>query len=246
MGGRYGTRVLIVEEDGSTGSTIARTLGRAGYAVQLVSSSTPAMRWVDQLWPDCIVLDLRLEGPEGGPLLATLRDRTVVPIVLISPAADDQERVRGLELGADDFIPAPLSPSEVVARVRSVLRRVPPAPCTGVVEHLVPAGPLVLDTRTRRVRVLGVWVVLTSLEFALLIFFVRRPCETLSKAVLLEEVWGYSVGNGSTVTVHVRRLREKIEPDPARPSLIITVWGAGYRFDPSAGRAAQVQGARAV
>lgn len=228
-------RVLIVEEDGPTGHVVARVLERAGYAVHLVPSCGPAMRSVDRLWPDCIVLDLRLDGSDGRPLLSWLRHRTAAPIVLISPTADGQERIRGLELGADDFVPTPISPAELVARVRSVLRRVPPAPST-VVEHLVPVGPLVLDTKTRRVRVLGGWVVLTSLEFALLLFFVRHPCETFAKAALLEQVWGYTVGDASTVTVHVRRLREKIEPDPARPSLIVTVWGAGYRFDPSAGR----------
>ncbi len=228
-------RVLIVEEDGSTGQIVARILEAAGHEVQLASSYAQAIQRVEQLWPDCVIVDNRFAGADGRPLLIWLVAHTAAPILVISPAADGQERLRGLGLGADDFVPTPISPGELVARVRSVLRRVPPA-AHATAEHLVRAGPVVLDTETRQVRILGIWVVLTPLEFALFHFLVRRAGETLTKVALFEQVWGYTVGDTSTVTVHIRRLREKVEPDPARPILIVTVWGAGYRFDPTAGR----------
>jgi len=188
------------------------------------------MGWVDRSWPDLVVLDARLPG-EDGMAFPRLRACTNVPVVMISPRGDEHERAWGLQQGADDFVPNPLWPDELVARVRGVLRRARrPSPLV----QLLP-GILLLDASTRRVKVGAAWVTLTSVEFRLLEFLARFPDQTFCREELLEHVWGYTIGDVSTVTVHVRRLREKIEPDPAHPGFIVTVWGAGYRFDPSGG-----------
>jgi len=188
------------------------------------------MSWVDRSWPDLVVLDARLPGEEGMALLRLLAC-TDVPVVMISPMGDEHERAWGLQQGADDFVPNPLWPDELVARVGGVLRRArPPSP-------LIRYGPgsLLLDAGTRRVKAGVGWVTLTSIEFRLLEFLTRFPGHTFRREELLERVWGYTIGDVSTVTVHVRRLREKIEPDAAHPGFIVTVWGAGYRYDPSGG-----------
>nr|MDQ3355052.1 response regulator transcription factor [Actinomycetota bacterium] len=141
-------------------------------------------------------------------------------------------RVHGLNHGADDFVPRPVSPIELTARVASVLRRCQRRSVEEIGGCLV-AGPVVINERTRQATVRSGSVELTALEFKLLLYFVRRPFTSLDRATLLEQVWGYTIGDGSTVTVHVRRLREKIERDPAVPTLIRTVWGSGYAFHPT-------------
>ena len=223
-------RVLVVESDAQTAAMAHGCLRRAGFAVQVSSSQGQAMSWVERSWPDLVVLDASLPG-EDGLVFPRLRARTDVPVVMISPRGDEHERAWGLQQGADDFIPNPVWPDELVARVRGVLRRVRPA--SPLVEVRLPTRPLFLDPATRRVKVSGAWHTLTSIEFRLLEFLARFPDQTFRREELLEHVWGYTIGDVSTVTVHVRRLREKIEPDPAHPGFIVTVWGSGYRFDPS-------------
>ena len=220
----------MVESDAETSAMAHGCLRRAGFAVQVSGSHDQAMSWVDRSWPDLVVLNANLPG-ENGLAFPRLRACIAVPVVMISPRGDEHERAWSLQQGADDFIPNPVWPDELVARVRGVLRRVrPPSP---VVEVRLRPRPLLLDTATRRVRVSGAWQTLTSIEFRLLAFLARFPDQTFRREELLEHVWGYTIGDVSTVTVHVRRLREKIEPDPAHPGFIVTVWGAGYRFDPS-------------
>jgi len=224
------SQVLVVESDGQTAAMARGCLARAGFSVRVSTSRRQAMGWVERSWPDVVVLDARLPG-EDGMAFPRLRACTDVPVVMISPRGDEHERAWGLQQGADDFVPNPLWPDELVARVRGVLRRSrPPSP---VVQ--LSTGILLLDPATRRVKVGAAWVTLTSVEFRLLEFLARFPDRTFCREELLEHVWGYTIGDVSTVTVHVRRLREKIEPDPARPGFIVTVWGAGYRFDPSGG-----------
>lgn len=224
------SQVLVVESDGQTAAMAQGCLRRAGFAVEVSTSRRQAMRWVGRSWPDLVVLDARLPG-EDGMAFPRLRAVTDVPVVMISPRGDEHERAWSLQQGADDFVPNPVWPDELVARVRGVLRRTRPS--AGMVRPLT--WSLLLDRATRRVKAGAAWVTLTSVEFRLLEFLARFPDQTFSRAELLEHVWGYTIGDVSTVTVHVRRLREKIEPDAAHPGFIVTVWGAGYRFDPSGG-----------
>ncbi len=168
----------------------------------------------------------------GLQVLQRLRAQCTLPVVVISPNAGELDRTHILDQGADDFVPSPASPTEVVARVRSVLRRQTNGHDVSLEEKVsvLRAGPVVVDGRRRRVTVSGCEVVLTSMEFKLLGFLVTHAGRALSRDELFEHVWGYTIGDRSTVTVHVRRLREKIEPDPSRPSLVQTVWGYGYCF----------------
>ncbi len=230
--GTAAPRVLVAESDGPTAEMVRRSLLRAGLSVEVSTSMAQAMVWVEKSWPDLIVLDPHLPV-DGTTAFQRVRAGAQVPVVMISPRGDAHERAWGLKLGADDFVPNPVSPDELVARVCSVLRRAGKEPAPGDPGPPVPLG---FDAAGRRVRVLGTWVALTALEFRLLAFLAAHPTQAFSREDLLEQVWGYTVGNLSTVTVHVRRLREKIEPDPAQPAFLITVWGVGYRLDPSGGR----------
>ncbi len=226
------SRVLVVEDEPHTVRMVAGRLKREGFSVRVAATFGEASGCLSEGWPDLVVLDA---GPINGQLsacLERLRADRDLPVVMISPLGDAAERIRGLELGADDFVPGPLSADEVVVRVRSVLRRAGRAPDVPS-PSLFTAGPLLLDEHSRRVMVLDVWVTLTALEFTLLAFLARHPRRAFRREELLGHVWGYTIGDGSTVTVHVRRLREKIEADPAHPVLIATVWGVGYRFDPT-------------
>jgi len=235
-------RVLVAASDGPVAAMAQRSLVRAGLAVEVSTSMVQAMVWVEACWPDLVVLDPHLPV-EGATAFQRLRAGTDVPVVMISPRGDAHERAWGLQLGADDFVPNPVSPEELVARVRSVLRRVGKDPVAGLGDDALPE-PMAFDLEGRRVRVLGTWVALTALEFRLIAFLAGHPARAFAREDLLEQVWGYRVGNLSTVTVHVRRLREKIEPDPAQPVFLVTVWGVGYLLDPSGAGADHGEGCR--
>ena len=186
--------------------------------------------WIDELWPDLMVLGLWPAPDECKILLQALRSWSALPVIMISPLCDSSERIWGLALGADDFMAGPPDADELALRIRCLLRR---TDRTAPNERgLAAADPLVLDSQRRRARVRNAWVTLTSVEFALLDFLARNPHQAFRREELLERVWGYTVGDGGTVTVHVRRLREKIEADPAQPVFIATVWGVGYCFNP--------------
>lgn len=224
-------RVLVVESDASTATMARRGLERGGFCVEVSTSARQALDWLKRSWPELVVLNPRLPGGEHLSF-ERLRACSDVPVVMIGPLADNYERTWGLQLGADDYVPSPLCADELVARVRSVLRRARP------LSRLVTAdaaAPLELDDCSRRVRVGDNWTALTTIEFRLLAFLTLHPAQAFRREELLEAVWGYTVGDLSTVTVHVRRLREKIERDPAHPVFIVTLWGVGYRFDPSGG-----------
>jgi len=227
--GTAAPRVLVAGSDGPTAAMVRRSLLRAGFSVEVGTTMAEAMVWVETSWPDLVVLDPHLPV-DGGTALQRVRECAEVPVVMISPRGDAHERAWGLKLGADDFVPNPVSPEELVARVCSVLRRAGKVPAP---PERTPPRPLAFDVGGRRVRVLGTWVALTALEFRLFSFLAAHPERAFAREELLAQVWGYTVGNLSTVTVHVRRLREKIEPDPAQPAFLVTVWGVGYRFDPS-------------
>ncbi len=223
-------RVLVVDADPSMAQTLTRYLQGGGLCVGVATNTAEAAEAVERGWADLVVLDLP-PGPEGMGLFVHLRRDGRVPVVLLSCYGDEAERVHWLNLGADDFVPGPVSPAEVVARVRSVLRRTGSAAATG--GGRVQVGPVVVDEETHRCLAFGRPVTLTALEFKLLLHFLRHPGRVCTRETLLRDVWGFSVGATATVTVHVRRLREKIELDPSQPTLIQTVWGVGYRFQPA-------------
>ncbi|MFJ8791896.1 response regulator transcription factor [Streptomyces sp. NPDC102462] len=223
-----GARVLVVEDDPTVAEVVCGYLGRAGYAVDRAEDGPTALTRAAAHWPDLVVLDLMLPGMDGLEVCRRLRDRASVPVIMLTARGDEDDRVLGLEVGADDYVTKPFSPRELVLRVESVLRRTRPR---GDLGPLAAAG-LTVDRAARRAAKGGVELALTLREFDLLAFFLRHPGRAFSRADLMREVWGWDFGDLSTVTVHVRRLRGKVEDDPARPRLIRTVWGVGYRFDP--------------
>ncbi|MFE9681308.1 response regulator transcription factor [Streptomyces sp. NPDC006285] len=221
-------RVLVVEDDPTVAEVVAGYLDRAGYAVARAGDGPAALARAAEHWPDLVVLDLMLPGMDGLEVCRLLRTRGPVPVIMLTARGDEDDRILGLEVGADDYVTKPFSPRELVLRVESVLRRARPAPDT----RLLRLAGLSLDPAARRATRDGTELALTLREFDLLVFFLRNPGRAHSRTDLMREVWGWDFGDLSTVTVHVRRLRGKIEDDPARPRLIQTVWGVGYRFDP--------------
>lgn len=227
------TRVLVVEDDPTVAEVVARYLEREGFSVEAVGDGPAALDRAAAAPPDLVVLDLMLPGLDGLEVFRRLRARGPVPIVMLTARGDEGERIAGLEVGADDYVPKPFSPRELTLRVKAVLRRAaaaqpPPAPGG----ETLTAGEISADLAAREVRLAGTAVSLTSLELDLLAFLMRHPRTAFTRGELLSKVWGYTFGDTSTVTVHVRRLREKIETDPSRPRHLVTVWGVGYRFDP--------------
>jgi two-component system, OmpR family, response regulator ResD len=220
-------RILIVDDDATVREILSRYLVREGYDVDRAGDGEAALERTQTHPPDLILLDLMLPGISGLDVCRRVRRNTGVPIIMLTARGEENERVFGLRLGADDYVVKPFSPREVTARVTSVLRRANGA--KREVEHIA-AGELELDLRARTATIAGEPVQLTVREFDLLAFLARHPGQVFRRRELLEEVWGYSVGDTATVTVHVRRLRAKLERDPARPRQIETVWGIGYRF----------------
>jgi DNA-binding response OmpR family regulator len=227
-------RIMIVEDDETVSEVVARYLERDGFRVDIVADGHDALERAARSPPDLMVLDIMLPGMDGLEVCRRMRANTDTPIIMLTALGEENDRVLGLEIGADDYMTKPFSPRELSARVRSVLRRAagrlaaPDADPGGRLS----AGALEVDLDAREVRIASRPVSLTVREFELLVFLMSHPRQVFTREQLLERVWGYIYGDKSTVTVHVRRLREKIEQDPARPALITTVWGVGYRFDP--------------
>ncbi len=221
-------RVLVVDDEPTVRDVVARYLERDGYTVREVCDGSEVAAAVEAFQPDLIVLDIMLPGRSGLDVLRDLAHR--VPVILLTARIDETDRVLGLELGADDYVVKPFSPRELVARVRSVLRRAS-APAGPAVLHF---DQLSIDITAREVSVGGTTVALTAKEFDLLTHLASHPRQVFSRAQLLAAVWDSSPDfqDPATVTVHVRRLRIKIERDPEQPRWISTVWGVGYRFEP--------------
>jgi DNA-binding response OmpR family regulator len=226
--GPSGARVLVVDDDPTVSEVVAGYLDRAGYVVDRADDGPTALTRAAAHRPDLVVLDLMLPGMDGLEVCRRLRGRGPVPVIMLTARGDEDDRILGLEVGADDYVTKPFSPRELVLRVESVLRRSRPAPSG----HRVTAAGLCVDPDARRVTKDGTELALTLREFDLLLFFLRHPGRAFGREDLMREVWGWEFGDLSTVTVHIRRLRGKVEDDPARPRLIRTVWGVGYRFEP--------------
>ncbi|MFR9675066.1 response regulator transcription factor [Streptomyces sp. TR06-5] len=230
------SRVLVVDDDPTVLEVVSRYLGRAGYTVDRAADGREALAHAESAPPDLVVLDLMLPGLDGFEVCRALRARGPLPVVMLTARGDEEDRIMGLEIGADDYVTKPFSPRELVLRVQSVLRRAgaaaPPGP-------RLSGGGISLDPTARTAQDSRGPLALTLREFDLLEHFLRHPGRAFSREELMSDVWGWDFGDLSTVTVHVRRLRHKIEDDAARPRLIATVWGVGYRFDGGPRRAPQ-------
>jgi DNA-binding response OmpR family regulator len=226
-------RILVVDDDPMVAEVVARYLERDGHTVECVGDGEEALRRALADPPDLLVLDLMLPRMDGLQVCRKLRERWPVPVIMLTALGDEMDRVVGLETGADDYVTKPFSPRELALRVQSVLRRargVSAPSGNGVLKD----AELTVDVGAHEVRLGDEEIMLTAREFDLLAHLMRNPRQAFSRSTLLNQVWGWSFGDSSTVTVHVRRLREKIEPDPTVPRRIVTVWGVGYRYEPLA------------
>jgi DNA-binding response OmpR family regulator len=222
--------VLVVDDEPIVRDVVVRYLQREGYETLEAGDGLHAQELLRKHEPSLVVLDLMLPGLDGLELCRWIRARSELPVIMLTARAEEADRIVGLELGADDYITKPFSPRELAVRVRTVLRRSSPA--AGSKEHIV-HGDLELDAAAREVTRGGRELRLTAKEFDLLWFLASHPRRVFSRDQLMESVWGYEPAfDTGTITVHVRRLREKIEDDPAKPGHLQTVWGVGYRFCP--------------
>lgn len=225
--------ILVVEDEASIAEVVSLYLKRADYNVQIASNGKQAMNILERQPPDFVILDLMLPEVDGLSLIRWLRERSNVPVIMLTARREEIDRIAGLEMGADDYVVKPFSPQELVSRVRAVFRRL------GQEAGEVQAGRplsfdgLVIDPGSRAVTVKNAEVELTVKEFDMLYLLARHPKQVFTRDQLLERVWGGAQYiDPGTVTVHVRRLREKIEEDPSNPVRLLTVWGVGYKFEP--------------
>ena len=223
-------RVLVVDDDETVRDVVRRYLEVAGFTVDMAGDGAEGLAKFAAHQPDLVVLDVMMPGINGLEVCRRLRQVSLVPIVMLTALGEEENRIAGLQLGADDYVTKPFSPKELALRVASVLRRARmPRPEPAAAELV--DGDLRLQMKARTATLGGRELPLTTREFDLLAFFLAHPGVAYSRADLLEKVWGWDFGDQSTVTVHVRRLREKIERDPAKPVRVATVWGVGYRYD---------------
>ncbi len=223
--------ILVVDDDETVRDVVRRYLEAGGFTVELAGNGDEALRRFAGREPDLVVLDVMMPGMSGLEVCRRMRERTAVPVVLLTALGEEEDRIAGLRLGADDYVTKPFSPRELALRVMSVLRRAR-LPAREPAPDVLTDGDLRLRLSAHQATLDGRPLSLTTREFDLLAFFLAQPGTAFSREELLEKVWGWNFGDQSTVTVHVRRLREKIEDDPARPTRIATVWGVGYRYDP--------------
>lgn len=223
-------RVLVVDDEPMVRDVLVRYLERDGYRVEVASDGEEALQATKATSFDLLLLDLMLPGRDGVDVFRAIQGFEDPPaIIMLTAKGEEADRIVGLELGADDYITKPFSPREVVARVRAVLRRVLPPASTDVLE----IGHLRIDCERRTVHSAGQRVDLTRKEFDLLAHLAAKPRVVFSREQLMEEVWDFAwSGDSATVTVHIRRLREKLEKDPSAPRHLVTVWGVGYKLEP--------------
>lgn len=223
--------ILVVEDEPSIAEVVELYLRRAGYQVRAVNDGNAALRLLEERMPDLVVLDVMLPGMDGFSILRWLRDRSDTPVIFITARREEVERIAGLELGADDYVVKPFSPQELVSRVRAVLRRIHRE--EDKANKPLTYGDLSIDPHTRLITLSGQEIALTSREFDLLWLLAQHPRQVFTRGQLLERVWGVTEYiDPGTVTVHLRRLREKIEKDASHPTRLVTIWGVGYKFEP--------------
>jgi DNA-binding response OmpR family regulator len=226
-------RILVVDDDATVRGVVARYLRAADFDVAEAEDGLTALALDEQAWADLVLLDLTLPGIDGLEVFRRLKlRRGTLPVIMVTARSEEPDRILGLEVGADDYVAKPFSPRELVLRVRSVLRRADIAAVADPGPRLRD-GDLELDPSARRVWLAGRDLALTVREFDLLVHLVAHPGTTFSREELMAQVWGWEYGDLSTVTVHVRRVREKIERHPGSPVRLVTVWGVGYRWDPA-------------
>jgi DNA-binding response OmpR family regulator len=226
-------RVLVVDDEPIVREVLARYLTRDGFLVDTAEDGQTALDLFENQQPDLVVLDLMLPRIGGLEVFDRIRSRNSTAVIMLTAKGDERDRLVGLELGADDYVTKPFSPREVVARVRAVLRRTSKNGSSPEDDGALVFDGLKVDGRSREVRLDGNLVSLTPKEFDLLYLLASNPRTVYSRLQLLDELWDFAFdGDPSTVTVHVRRIREKIERAPSAPRHLVTVWGAGYRFDP--------------
>jgi DNA-binding response OmpR family regulator len=229
-------RVLVVDDDPTVGEVVQSYLVRAGLEVARAADGVTALAVAGRSRPDLLVLDLMLPGLPGLEVCRRIREvRPDIAVVMLTALGEESDRILGLETGADDYLVKPFSPRELVLRVQSVLRRSGAVPAGDHLPRRLAAGDLVVDVAGRTAALCGTALSLTGREFELLVHLMVHPGRAFTRAELMRDVWGWEFGDTSTVTVHVRRLREKVEADPAHPRRLVTVWGVGYRWeDPAA------------
>lgn len=225
--------ILVVEDEASIAEVVSLYLKRAGFRVQIAVDGRQAMNIFQRQNPDFVILDLMLPEMDGLSLARWLRDRSNVPIIMLTARREEIDRIAGLELGADDYVVKPFSPQELVSRVRAVMRRLGREQVGAEAERALSFGGLSIDPLSRVVNVNEVQVELTAKEFDMLYLLAQHPRQVFTREQLLDRVWGGAQYiDPGTVTVHVRRLREKVESDPSHPTRLLTVWGVGYKFEP--------------
>jgi len=224
-------RVLVVEDEEMVAEVIGRYLRRDGHDVQVVHDGAQALAAFDRFGPDLVVLDLMLPGVDGMEICRRIRASSETPIIMVTARGEELDKLVGLELGADDYVTKPFSPRELAARVKAVLRRTGRPP--GIEGGSLRFGDLHINGRSRTVEDARGPIALTAREFDLLFYLAGRAGQVFSREQLMDAVWDYAfAGDAGTVTVHMRRLRAKLELDPSRPRHLKTVWGVGYKFEP--------------
>ncbi len=227
-----GATILVVEDERSISEVVTLYLTRSGYQVTAVHDGRAALQALTHQMPDLVILDLMLPEIDGWEITRRIRAEGATPIIMLTARREESDRILGLEMGADDYVLKPFSPQELVSRVRAVLRRAQQPPPPPQSQMLIFPG-LRIDPVTRLITVNHKELMLTAKEFDLLWFLANNPRRVFNRDQLLDHVWGETEYiDPSTVTVHVRRLREKIEPDSSKPRYIHTVWGVGYKFEP--------------
>lgn len=232
--GEFGD-ILVVDDEASVVEVVSLYLKREGFAVRVARDGRSALDAIQTELPALVVLDLMLPEVDGLEIMRRLRDNltTDIPVIMLTARQQEIDRIYGLELGADDYVTKPFSPAELVSRVKAVMRRTYGKVANGSGERPLQFGELSIDPKTRVVTVRGQSIDLTATEFNLLYFMANHPRQVFKRDQLLENVWGFSeYVDPSTVTVHIRRLREKIETNPGEPVWLLTVWGVGYKFEP--------------
>jgi len=228
-----GKKILIVEDEPNIAEVVSLYLERAEFTVRIARDGEAALKSLEQHIPDLVVMDLMLPGLDGFTITRWLRERSNVPIIMLTSRRDEIDRITGLELGADDYVVKPFSPQELVSRVRAVLRRAGQAKEPVQEEQPLVSGNLTINPLARTVLRDSENITLTAKEFDMLYLLVSHPRQVFTRDQLLERVWGEAEYiDPSTVTVHIRRLREKIEADPSSPANLLTVWGVGYKYEP--------------